>query len=167
MKSLTSRNIKKRDNPNDVFITPIDLAKTHIDMIDAVDSDIWYDPFKNSGVYYNNFPTDKKDWTEILEDKDFFSYDENIDVICSNPPYSCIDKVLQKSIELKPRVISYLIGINNLTARRMENMEKSGYGLTKIHMCKVYKWYGMSCIVVWEKNKKSIFSYDRTVWRSN
>lgn len=167
MKSLTGHNIKKRDNPNDVFITPIDLVKIHIDMIDAVDSDIWYDPFKNSGVYYNNFPTDKKDWTEILEDKDFFSYDENIDVICSNPPYSCIDKVLQKSIELKPRVISYLIGINNLTTRRMEMMEKSGYGLTKIHMCKVYKWYGMSCIVVWEKNKKSILTYDRTVWRGD
>ena len=49
----------------------------------------------------------------------------------------------------------------------MEMMEKSGYGLTKIHMCKVYKWYGMSCIVVWEKNKKSILTYDRTVWRGD
>lgn len=27
MISLISRNIKKRDNPNDVFITPVDLAK--------------------------------------------------------------------------------------------------------------------------------------------
>lgn len=165
MISLISRNIKKRDNPNDVFITPVDLAKKHISMIDVFDTDIWFDPFKNSGVYYNNFPTDKKDWTEILEDKDFFLYSSHVDIICSNPPYSCIDTILEKSVSLNPKVISYLIGINNLTTRRMEMMEKNGYGITKIHICKVYKWYGMSCIVVWEKNKKSIFSYDRTVWR--
>lgn len=134
-------------------------------MIDVFDTDIWFDPFKNSGVYYNNFPTDKKDWTEILEDKDFFLYSSHVDIICSNPPYSCIDTILEKSVSLNPKVISYLIGINNLTTRRMEMMEKNGYGITKIHICKVYKWYGMSCIVVWEKNKKSIFSYDRTVWR--
>ena len=39
------------------------------------------------------------------------------------------------------------------------------YGLTKIHMCKVYKWYGMSFIVQFEKDEKHIISYDRIVWR--
>jgi len=165
MNSNISHNIKKRDIPNDVFITPYDLAKTHINMINTNNEDIWFDPFKNSGVYYNQFPTDKKVWTEILEEKDFFSYEYSVDVICSNPPWSCIDKVLEKSISLKPRVISYLIGINNLTAKRIEMMEKAGYGITKLHMCKVYKWYGMSLIVVWELNTKSILTYDRKVWK--
>ena len=36
---------------------------------------------------------------------------------------------------------------------------------TKIHMCKVFKWFGMSVAVVWEKNGKPIISYDRVVWR--
>ena len=165
MKSNISHSIKKRDNPNDVFITPYDLAKTHINMIHTNNEDIWFDPFKNNGVYYNQFPTDKKVWTEILEEKDFFSYEGSVDIICSNPPYSCIDKILEKSISLKPRVISYLIGINNLTAKRVEMMENAGYGITKLHMCKIYKWYGMSLIVVWELNTKSIISYDRNVWK--
>lgn len=167
-KSNTSHKIKQRENPNDVFITPLKLAKYNIDMIEYKDDDIWYDPFKNDGSYYNQFPqvpNENKKWSEILENKDFFNFDEKVDIICSNPPYSMIDKVLEKSVSLKPRIISYLIGVNNLTAKRMEYMENNGFYITKIHMCKVFKWYGMSMIVVWEKDKKPIMSYDRVVWR--
>ena len=32
-------------------------------------------------------------------------------------------------------------------------------------MLKVWKWFGMSYIVVFEKNKESIMSYNRKVWR--
>ena len=165
MTSAISHNIKARTNANDVFITPLQLAKNHIDMIEYKTDDIWYDPFKNNGSYYNQYPNENKKWSEILEDKDFFEFNEKVDIICSNPPYSMIDKILEKSVELKPRIISYLIGVNNLTAKRMEYMENNGYYITKIHMCKVFKWYGMSMIVIWEKDKKSIMSYDRVVWR--
>jgi len=164
-KSNTSHKIKQRENPNDVFITPLKLAKYNIDMIEYKDDDIWYDPFKNDGSYYNQYPNENKKWSEILENKDFFDFNEKVDIICSNPPYSMIDKVLEKSVSLKPRIISYLIGVNNLTAKRMEYMENNGFYITKIHMCKVFKWYGMSMIVVWEKDKKPIMSYDRVVWR--
>jgi len=166
MNSNVAHKIKHRDKPKDVFITPEKLAKTHIDMIEpAYKTSIWYDPFKNSGSYYNQYPTENKKWSEILEGKDFFEFDEEVDVIASNPPYSMIDKVLEKSVALKPMVISYLLGINNLTAKRMEYMEANGYYITKLHMCKVFKWFGMSLIVVWEKGGKSILSYDRKVWR--
>ena len=163
--SRISTNIKKRDTPNDVFITPVELAKTHINMINSAPDDVWLDPFKNSGNYYNQFPTENKEYTEILEGKDFFDYDKNVDVICSNPPYSMIDKVLEHSVKLQPRVISYLIGVNNLTAKRMEYMTDNGYSITTLHICKVYKWYGMSLLVVFEKGKPSIITYDRVVWK--
>ena len=83
---------------------------------------VWYDPFKNSGSYYNQFPSDNKKWSEILENKDFFDFNEEVDVIVSNPPYSMIDKVLEKSVSLKPMIISYLLGINNLTAKKGWNI---------------------------------------------
>jgi len=167
MTSQISHNIKRRSNPNDVFITPLPLAKKHIDMIDTNDDDIWYDPFKNDGSYYNQFPTDNKIWAEILEGIDFFDEERNVDIICSNPPYSMLNNVFIKSIELKPRVISYLIGVGNLTNKRIELMNKNGYGLTKMFWMKVYKWYGMSCIVVFEKHKPNMegFGYDRNVWK--
>ena len=166
MKSSISTNIKKRTIPNDVFITPLLLAKTAIDLIDYNAEDIWLNPFKNDGSYYNQYP-DKcnKKWCEILDNVDFFDFNEPITILCSNPPWSCLDKVIEKSINLNPRVINYLIGINNLTARRLEMFEKADYKLTKLHMCKVFNWYGMSIIVQFEKNKKSIISYDRIVWR--
>lgn len=168
MKSSISTTIKKRERPNDVFLTPPKLAKKHIDMIDVIEGETWYDPFKNSGNYYNQFPSScSKEWSEILEGKDFFEQDVSCDVICSNPPYSMIDKVLERSVDLKPRVISYLIGVGNLTARRIEYMNNCGYSLTKIHMCKVFKWYGMSFIVVFEKTETidNLISFDRTVWK--
>ncbi len=161
-------NIKDRQKPNDVFITPLELSKTHIERIKNKKSYVWYDPFKNSGSYYNQFPAEnKKDWAEILDGRDFFEYDPQIKnlCICSNPPYSLMDKVLERSVALKPIIISFLIGINNLTTKRMEFMEKNGYFITDIHLTKVYKWFGMSSCITWEKNKKSILSYDRKVWR--
>lgn len=161
----TSDKIKKRTIPNDIFITPLQLAKNHIDMIPHNKNNIWYDPFKNNGSYYNQFPNKNKLWSEILDGKDFFEFNEKVDIICSNPPYSLINKVLEKSIELNPHTISYLIGINNLTTKRIEYMENAGYYITKIHFTKVYKWFGMSVIVIWEKNKNSIIDYDRTIWK--
>ncbi len=157
--------IKKRDVPKDVFITPEDLSKFAISMIDHKKNDIWLDPFRNSGNYYNNFPSDFKEWCEILENKDFFDFEKPVNIICSNPPYSCLDKVLKHSIKLNAHTIQYLIGFHNLTARRIELMEQNNYYITKLHFCKVYKWFGMSCIVQFEKNKKSIISFDRKVWK--
>lgn len=165
MNSKTSTKIKNRDKPNDIFLTPLRLSKYHIDMIKYKDNDIWFDPFKNNGSYFNQFPNENKVWSEILENKDFFNFNGKVDIICSNPPYSCIDKILEHSVFLKPKIISYLIGINNLTPKRIEYMERNNYFITNIHLCKVYKWYGMSSIIIWKKNKKPIISYDRIVWK--
>ena len=85
-KSNTSHKIKQRETPNDVFITPIKLAKYNIDMIEYKEEDVWYDPFKNNGSYYNQFPNENKLWSEILDGKDFFDFNEKVDIVCSNPP---------------------------------------------------------------------------------
>ena len=166
MKSKTSHKIKRRTQANDKFMTPPLLAKTAIGMIKFTSSDKWLEPFKGTGNYFNQFPTQNKDWCEIDEGKDFFKYNYPVDIICTNPPYSILDDVFKHSIALRPRVIQYLLGIGNLTARRIEMFENAGYGLTKLHLCKVFKWYGMSLIVVFEKDvEDNILSYDRIVWR--
>jgi len=166
--SHVSQSVKKRKIALNEFITPLGLAKKAIDMVPQRPDDVWLDPFRNSGHYYNQFPCveGNRRWTEILDGKDFMNFSEDVDVVCSNPPYSILDKVIEKTISLRPRVINYLLGINNLTARRMEILEKAGYGLRKMHMCKVFEWYGMSLIVQFERECDSILSYDRTVWRT-
>ena len=166
MNSSISHKIKHREKGNDIFITPLPLAKQQIDLIDNNIEYKWLDPCANSGNYYKQFPKDnKKDYCEILEDKDFFEYNEEVDVICSNPPYSIIDKWIDKTIELNPKIFSYLLGHGALTTRRLEKIENAGYGITKYHLCKVFKWYGMTTILQFEKGKESIFTFDRTIWR--
>ena len=167
MSSKVAHQIKGRNVANDVFITPLELAKKHIEMVESSADDIWLDPCKNSGAYYNQFPTDNKDYCEILENKDFFDYNKKVDIIISNPPYSIMDKWINKNIELKPRIIGMLISIGNLTTKRIALLENAGYGLTKMKMMKVYEWFGMSAMVIFEKGKESIIEYDRTVYYDN
>jgi len=167
MSSSVSHKIKRRKNARDVFITPRKLAKVHIDFIDAKDDDFWLDPCRHdaNGSYFSQFPTENKEWCEILEDRDFFATPHVPDIICCNPPYSILDKWITRCVEVNPRVCSFLIGVGNLTARRIEMFEKAGYGLTKLKMLKVFEWYGMTYIAVFEKGTKSIMDIDRTVWR--
>ena len=164
MSSTISHSISQRKKANDIFITPPELAKKHIDMIEFNEDDKWLDPCKNDGSYYNNFPNDNKDYCEILEQKDFFEYEGHVDIIIQNPPYSLMNKWIEKNIELNPRIISFLIGLGNLTAKRIETLENAGYGLTKMKMLKVFSWYGMSVLVVFEKEKESIIEIDRKVY---
>jgi len=166
-------NIKNRQSANDVFITPIDLVKTHLDIVAEYvsEEDVLLDPFFGTGNYYNTFslkfPNNKREFLEIEMGKDFFEYNDKVDVIISNPPYSILDKVLEKSVKLNPHTISYLIGINNLTCKRIEYMNKNGYVVSKMHLTKVYKWFGMSCIVVFTKKEtKNCILFDRIVWMS-
>ena len=74
-----------------------------------------------------------------------------MDIICSNPPFSLINKCLEKFIELSPRVISILVGALNITPRRMEMMEKAGYVQTEFRMASWKPIVGMAVIVQWEK----------------
>ena len=165
MSSIISHSIKKRNSPKDIFYTPETLVKEHLELIMEYtkEGDRWFDPFYGEGIYYNAFPTNIKKYTEIVMGKDFFDFKDEVDMIVSNPPYSMIDRVLEHSISLKPRVVSYLIGMGNLTAKRIEYMNKQGYGLAKLCMTKVFKWYGMSFIIVFVKGRENCMLFDRKV----
>ena len=177
MNSKTGHKIKARTDGNDVFITPRKLAKLHIDMIgEKYGSGYvggvqgWLDPCKNDGSYYDQFPEGvPKDYCEILEGRDFYDYNGGPGVICGNPPYSILDSWLKHTIALNPGCFSYLIGQGALTTRRMEWIEQAGYTITRLHLTKVFKWYGMSYIVVCEKGDDlpQKITMDRTVWRED
>ena len=163
----TGKKIKARSNANDVFITPVPLVKLHVEMCREyiVEGDVLLDPFYGTGNYFNAMKElSSTEYTEISLGKDFFEHQGKTDCIISNPPYSMIDAVLSKSVELNPHTISYLIGQGNLTTKRIEYMNTHGYFLSKLHMTKVYNWYGMSYIVVFTKKATSnCVSFDRTV----
>jgi hypothetical protein len=172
MTTEINSKIKKRKTANDVFYTPIELVKIHLELLRQYigENDLIYDPFFGTGNYYNTykeyFPSNRFDFSEIELGKDFFNYNTNVDVIISNPPYSMIDAVFQKSVSLNPHTISYLIGQNNFTCRRIALMNEHGYFLDKVYFTKVFKWFGMSVICVFtKKSVRNCIEYDRTVWK--
>jgi len=171
MKSNTADKIKKRATPNDKFYTPTPLVVSHLDLVREYiePTGVIYEPFAGEGAYVKQFAasgfTNPVVSTELDLGQDFFDFSGPVDYIISNPPYSCIDKVLAKSVSLEPKLISYLIGVNNLTAKRIEFMNNHGYFLAKLKMCKVFKWFGMSFICVFVKGGENCIEFDRVVYR--
>ena len=141
-------------------------ASLHADKQDNTISMVWYDPFRNSGSYFHQFPEGDHEWSEILDGKVFFEFDKHVDIVCSNPPYSCLNQVLVKSVELKPLIISFLVGMHNLTTKRIEFMNSHGYYMEKLHMCKIHNWYGMSFIIQFRLGVgENCMSYNRVYWK--
>lgn len=147
-----AHSIKHRENPNDEFMTPPYLAKKLYEWVNPAGRVL------DSAYGTGNFTFD-------LSTCDFFDWDEKVDWIVTNPPYSKIDKYLEHSCEIADKGFAYLLGLHNLTPKRIEACEKQGFYITRIHLCKVFKWFGISAMVVWEKNGKPIIDYDRKVWR--
>tara|TARA_R110000787_G_scaffold270637_1_gene377636 strand:+ start:52 stop:552 length:501 start_codon:yes stop_codon:yes gene_type:complete len=166
MNSKIGHKIKKRTHANDIFITPLKLAKLCIDRHNYIDTDLWLDSCKNNGSFYNQYPNDNKDWCEILDNKDFLSYNKKVDIIAQNPPYSMLNVWIEKCISITNKEIGLLIGVGNLTAKRIQTFNKGGFYLKSYIMFKVYKWYGMSCYVIFSKSiTENIIDINRKVWR--
>ena len=95
------------------------------------------------------------------------------DIICSNPPYSIIDKWLAQSVKQDPIIISYVLAMHAVTAARLERMNTAGYYLENMTICKVSKWYGMTALCTWVKyipgvqgKGEDCIGYDRTAYKS-
>ena len=81
MKSQPGINYKS----NDIVMTPSRFAKEIIDYFNP--SGLILEPCRGDGGFYNNF-LKPKEWCEITEGKDFFDFNEKVDWIITNPPYS-------------------------------------------------------------------------------
>ena len=89
-----------------------------------------------------------------------------MDIVCSNLPYSCINQILAKTVEIKPRYISYLVGMGHLTKKRLEFLNNHGYYLEKLHMCNVTHVYGSSFIIQFKLGLgNNVMSYDCGYWK--
>ena len=163
MKSEIAHLIKHRKKPNDEFLTPISLVNRLLRLVPFKENDTVLDAAYGTGNFYNNFPHNVLGFYT----KDFYRKRRNFDWIVTNPPYSHLDKWLGHSCKIADKGFGYLLGIHNLTPRRIEACEKKGFFITKIYLCKVFKWFGMSAFVLWEKDKKPIINYDRIVWRED
>jgi hypothetical protein len=105
---------KTGNETTDKVYTPSHIAKLIINKFPL--SGKVLDAFKGKGAFYNNYPEGvEKDWCEIDEGKDFFEYNEHVDWIITNPPYSIYDEVMEHSMEIADNIV-YLVPLNKVVS---------------------------------------------------
>jgi len=145
----------QRAKKNDVVYTPKSIALRAIEMCDITENMTVLDPCKGGGIFYDNLPNCKKSYCEITEDKDFFKWNEKVDLVIGNPPFSLWTKWLEHTISITNK-FCYIFGAMNLSDTRVKKIIDAGFGITKIHLFSVEWWFGHSYIVLFEKGKPSI-----------
>ena len=143
--------------PNDNVRTPEDISKLAIDLFDLEGKIL--DPFMGEGSFYNQFPEWlENDWCEIDRGRDFFEYNEKVDWIISNPPYSILDEVLKHSFEIADNIV-YLVPLSKVVSsmKRVRAINEYG-GVPFIYILASSKCgfnFGFpSCIIHIKKNYK-------------
>ena len=156
--------VRYRKKANDIFFTPERLAKKCIDFVPVKKGDIVLDNASGgSKVFLNNFPRkiESKE-CNITSGSDFLQWNQEIDWIITNPPYSILYDYLMKSCEFCRKGFAYLIAQHGLTPKRIEDCQNKGFHISHIHLCKVSRWFGMTNFVIWEKGapiRKPLFTY--------
>ena len=150
MYSRTGRKLKV--SSNDIIYTPKPVAELMIELCEITSNIKVLDPSKGGGVFYDNLPDYCiKDYCEIEENKDFFEYNEKVDLVIGNPPYSLWNKWIIHTMEITDK-FCYIMGCFNFTDSRLRKFLDNGFGITKFHLLKIDWWFSPSFIVIFEKN---------------
>jgi hypothetical protein len=150
---------KLKENSNDIIYTPKPVAELMISLCEIKENEIVLDPCRGGGVFYDNLPNNCiKKYCEIEEGIDFLEFNEKVDLIIGNPPYSIWNKWIEHTIKLNPKKICYIMNSFNLTDKRVLYLMENGYNISKFHILKIEWFFGHSFIVIFEKNINSIFS---------
>lgn len=94
------------------------------------------EPCKGDGAIYNRLPTGAL-WCEIDEGKDFFRWDEPVDCIITNPPYSKLRPFMVHAFKIADHDVVLLIPVRNLVSGYGTVREARGFGAMK-----EIRWYG-------------------------
>ena len=124
-RGLTAKNPQP---PNDLVMTPVNIAKQTINLYKIDSGSTILDPCKGEGAFYDNYPENCfKSFCEITEGKDFFDFEGNVDWIITNPPYSILDEFLCKAFEVSDNVV-FLLPLSKMFSSFGRIRSVLGYG---------------------------------------
>lgn len=111
-------------DPKDIVYTPDYVAAGIVKFLNP--SGFCLDPCKGDGAFLKHMPAGS-DYCELREDKDFFHYNQRVDWVIGNPPYSIFEQFMVKAFEIADNV-SYLVPTNKIFQRQiiMEKINKFG-----------------------------------------
>jgi hypothetical protein len=90
------------------------------------------DPCCGDGAFLKYMPG--ADWCELAKGRDFFDYEEPVDWIISNPPYSIYNEWFEHSVKIAQNIV-YLIPIMKAMTlpRLIAAYDKGGFVETRIY----------------------------------
>lgn len=119
-------NKTEKQNQTDKVMTREDIAIKIIQHFKP--KGIILDPAMGNGAFYNNFPDEEHSlWYEIDKGKDFFNYNNQVDWIITNPPYSIYDKFLLKAFEVADNIV-FLVPLAKAFKSQKIDIEIKKYG---------------------------------------
>lgn len=153
------KNLSKQVAKDPTFcMTNPEMAKYLISLISFNDGDIVMEPCRGSGSFYNNLPNNIiKKYCEISEGIDYLTYNEQVDITLSNPPFvprKLFWQFHQKAMATTRREIYWLINmssVNVFTPKRLKEMTNAGWYITNLHIVTDKRWFGR---YVWIKFTK-------------
>jgi len=136
---------------NDRIYTPEDVAQKIVDHFSPTGTIL--EPCRGQGAFYNAFPKEcTKLWCEIDDGVDFFEFNENVDWIITNPPYSQFRKFLQHSMEISTNVV-FLCLINAIWMKaRLKDIQSAKFGIKEIlpiDTPETWPKFGLQVGVIW------------------
>lgn len=124
------------NNINDKVYTPHHVA----DEVHRVFShlikpeDTMLEPFDGEGSFSRLNWCENQSWCEIDKGRDFLQYDDHVDWIVTNPPYSTFDQMLNKMMDVSTNMI-LVIPVNKLLSsmKKLLAMKHRGFYIHHIH----------------------------------
>lgn len=102
MSGSTKPNRTRKATASDLVMTSAHLAADIVKRLPL--RGLCLEPCRGTGNIYNALPH-PKDWCEITQGRDFFSYHRLVDWIVTNPPYSIYDDFLRHTFDLADHVV--------------------------------------------------------------
>lgn len=131
---------KYEHSDRDRIFTPEKVAIELIKKIPAEQGDSWLDPCLGTGVFYNNFPTDNKNWFEIDKGKDFLQCLDEFDWCVTNIPFSQPKEFIFAMARCSKKGFGILCLANSMTASRLKKLEEMGLFLNSQTVLYIKEW---------------------------
>jgi hypothetical protein len=149
MKNQPNRDYKSNDN----VMTPLPLCKQIINYLKPTGKIL--EPFKGTGNFLKACP--QMIYCEIEENKPFENFNDRVDWIITNPPWSKLKIMLEKSCQVSDKHIVFLVTVNHVfTKARIRLTDNYNFKLKEILYIdtpKEFPQMGFQLGVIhWEKN---------------
>jgi len=115
--SATNRGSVRRKD--DYYPTPYSALEPLFQCIRWEHIRSFLEPCRGDGSIYDHVPIENKEYCEIQEEIDYFSYVplQKFDLIVTNPPYRLAQEFVSKSL-VEARTVCYLLRLNFLGSQK-------------------------------------------------